>query len=79
MLPNISGTLAAVEDATKHLDIGREMLAKGNLIEALSHFDIAVGMFPCYLVLLDTYALLLCLTTFIIFELVRLLCGSFTL
>jgi len=35
--------LASLEDATKHLDIGREMLSKGNLVEALSHFDIAVG------------------------------------
>lgn len=37
--------MASLEDATKHLDIGRDMLVQGNLVEALSHFDIAVGMY----------------------------------
>ena len=30
------------DDANKHLELGRQMLSSGNLLDALSHFDSAV-------------------------------------
>ena len=38
-----SVTLASAQDASKHLELGKQMLSSGNLIDALSHFDSAVG------------------------------------
>lgn len=38
--------LAGAEDAEKHLETGKQMLATGNLVEALSHFDLAVEKDP---------------------------------
>ncbi|XP_052217768.1 dnaJ homolog subfamily C member 3-like [Dreissena polymorpha] len=42
----IEGILADHAEASKHLDMGRDMLAQGNLLEALSHFDLAVDKDP---------------------------------
>ena len=36
-------THAASQDASKHLELGKQMLSSGNLLDALSHFDSAVG------------------------------------
>ncbi|KAL4220081.1 DnaJ subfamily C member 3 [Mactra antiquata] len=38
--------VATKEDASKHLELGKQMLAAGNLVEALSHFDVAVEKDP---------------------------------
>ena len=39
-------TLAAgKDDANKHLELGKQMLSSGNLLDALSHFDSAVGKY----------------------------------
>ncbi|WAR28906.1 DNJC3-like protein [Mya arenaria] len=43
---DIFGCHGGSGDAAVHLDLGREMLSKGNLLEALSHFDIAVDKDP---------------------------------
>ena len=33
------------DDANKHLELGRQMLSSGNLLDALSHFDSAVSKY----------------------------------
>ena len=43
MCSMFSVTLASAQDASKHLELGKQMLSSGNLIDALSHFDSAVG------------------------------------
>ena len=40
---SVIAVIATSAEASKHLDMGKQMLAAGNMIEALSHFDIAVG------------------------------------
>ena len=60
LLYSIAVTLAGgKDDANKHLELGKQMLSSGNLLDALSHFDSAVSKFNRQILLFNHIVLVL--------------------